>query len=229
MKKCIALVLSCLLLLSLPLPLALADDEVPEGYTPIYTTEDLDNIRLNMSGKYILMADLAFTDADYVRGGDFYNSGKGWEPIGTTTAPFNGELDGNGHKITNLIVNTTAVYTGLFGYANSLTVKNLTLSGSVTGGNYFNRMQAKNLYTTSRLARRSTRSPRALAFLRTRFAGRMASPLKLFPRVRVFTSRPFRASPILLKTATLSNPWQSITAQKWQTLSLITTSRRIRL
>ena len=64
--------------------------EVPDGYIAVYTKEDLDNIKLNMSGKYILMNDIIFEDSDYVKGGDFYNSGKGWEPIGTYSTNFKG-------------------------------------------------------------------------------------------------------------------------------------------
>ena len=86
MKKIIALLLSVLLVACMFPAAAIAEEtpEIPEGYTPIYTTEDLDNIRLNMSGKYILMNDLLFTAADFMRGGDFYNSGKGWVPIGNS-------------------------------------------------------------------------------------------------------------------------------------------------
>lgn len=42
------------------LTIAFADEtaEVPEGYTPIYTTEDLFNIRNDLAGKYILMDDI---------------------------------------------------------------------------------------------------------------------------------------------------------------------------
>jgi hypothetical protein len=33
-------------------------ENIPDGYTPIYTAEDLDNIRENLSDKYILMNDI---------------------------------------------------------------------------------------------------------------------------------------------------------------------------
>ncbi len=112
--------------------------EVPEGYVGVYTKDDLDYVRLNMSGKYILMNDIVFEDSDFVKGGTFYNSGKGWEPIGTPSTNFTGIFDGNGYKISNLYINDTEQdYMGLFGYIDSAIVKNIALeNGSITGGNY---------------------------------------------------------------------------------------------
>ena len=141
MKKILAVLLSALLVLGVFPLVAFAEDEpeIPEGYTPIYTTEDLDNIRLNMSGKYILMNDIVFTEADYQRGGDFYNSGKGWVPIGNNTASsynFKGTFDGNDHVIYNLRVNNPgADYQGLFGYVSGGTIKNVILYNASINGN----------------------------------------------------------------------------------------------
>lgn len=112
--------------------------EVPEGYIGVYTKEDLDNIKLNMEGKYILMNDIVFEDADYEKGGSFYNSGKGWEPIGTSSNYFRGVFDGNGHKIKNLYINNPEQdYIGLFGYINNATIKNIILQkANIIGKNY---------------------------------------------------------------------------------------------
>ncbi|MBQ1965405.1 MAG: zinc-ribbon domain-containing protein, partial [Clostridia bacterium] len=95
--------------------------EIPAGYLGIYTKEDLNNIRNNLSGNYILMSDLVFCEEDFMEGGAFYNQGWGWEPIGIDgDAPFSGTLDGNGYVIKNLYINIenddTDVYAGLFGY-----------------------------------------------------------------------------------------------------------------
>lgn len=88
--------------------------EVPEGYTGIYTTEDLDNIRGGMTGNYILMNDIEFSDEDYEEDGAFAG---GFIPIGTSNYPFTGIFNGNGHVIYNLQVNTPNFTTaGLFGY-----------------------------------------------------------------------------------------------------------------
>lgn len=91
--------------------IALADEnaEVPEGYTPIYTAEDLDNIRNNLSGKYVLMNDIDLSGYE------------NWEPIGTKNEPFIGELDGDDYSIKNLTINSDqsakgTYYFGLFGY-----------------------------------------------------------------------------------------------------------------
>lgn len=78
--------------------------EVPEGYIPIATPEDLHNIRNNLQGKYILMNDIDLTEATRP-GGSLNNSGKGWLPIGTMDTPFTGILDGNGYKIHGLYIN----------------------------------------------------------------------------------------------------------------------------
>ena len=105
--------------------------EVPDGYVGIYNKDDLDNIKLNMSGKYILMNDIVFEDSDYVKGGSFYNSGKGWEPIGTTPTPFKGILDGNNYRIKNLYINNpTQDYIGLFGYVRSATITKVSLENA---------------------------------------------------------------------------------------------------
>ena len=39
-----------------------------------------------------------------------------WTPIGTSEHPFRGKFYGNDHKISNLTVNTSGLYAGLFGY-----------------------------------------------------------------------------------------------------------------
>ncbi|MBQ7962812.1 MAG: Ig-like domain-containing protein [Clostridia bacterium] len=100
---------------------------VPEGYTGIYDIEDLYLIRYNLEGNYILMADIDMTEAT-AEGGE-WDSGSGWAPIGeTSSAPFKGIFDGNGHKITGMrIKNSSVTYVGLFGYINGGTVKNLRM------------------------------------------------------------------------------------------------------
>jgi|GEM_PF-6103689 len=111
--------------------------EVPEGYIGIFTKEDLDSIKMNLSGKYILMNDIVFVDEDYVKGGSFYNSGKGWSPIGTSSYAFKGVFDGNGYTISNLYINDKTDNVGLFGYAEGATIKNLTLKDAdITGSDY---------------------------------------------------------------------------------------------
>lgn len=57
-----------------------------------------------------------------------------WTPIGSSSKPFSGTLDGNGKKITGLTVHSEAGYAAMFGYTSNATVKNLELTVDVTGG-----------------------------------------------------------------------------------------------
>ncbi len=142
MRKTIAVVLAVLMLISvIPISVgAITEDEhlsdVPEGYIGVYTKDDLYEVRSNPSGKYILMNDIVFDEADFVKGGGFYNSGKGWEPIGTSSTPFTGVFNGNYFTIKNLYMNTTSDYAGLFGYCSNSTIEKLRLEkATIFGGN----------------------------------------------------------------------------------------------
>ncbi|MCL2805431.1 MAG: InlB B-repeat-containing protein [Treponema sp.] len=110
----------------------------------IYTAEDLAYIaeRVNEGDEdynslhYLLMNDIDLSD--YGEGSDF-NDGKGWIPIGNTVFdnaqwrfiinPFKGAFDGGNNKITGLYINgyhwPPIRDTGLFGYVESGTIKNL--------------------------------------------------------------------------------------------------------
>ncbi|MGN1306045.1 MAG: bacterial Ig-like domain-containing protein, partial [Faecousia sp.] len=105
----------------------------------IATKEQLNNVR-NHSGHFKLIADIVFTEADFAEGGAFYNGGAGWQPIGTSSEPFNDYFDGNGHAVIGLQINITAgstVYAGLFGYAKECRIRNLGMEDScieVTSG-----------------------------------------------------------------------------------------------
>ena len=90
MKKIISLALAFVLTFGI-CSVASAQDDIPEGYTPVYTAEDLDNIRNNLSGKYILMNDIDLSPYE------------NREPIGTADAPFTGKFDGNGFEIINFL------------------------------------------------------------------------------------------------------------------------------
>ena len=96
-KRIISTLLSLALLIGI-LPIsatgaalaARAVSSVPDGYTGIYTAEDLNSVRNNLSGKYILMNDINLS------------SWGEWTPIGTDRAPFTGVFDGNGWSITDM-------------------------------------------------------------------------------------------------------------------------------
>lgn len=65
-----------------------------------------------------------------------------WAPIGTSSKPFTGRFDGDGHSITGLYINAPkANYNGLFGYvkgtaASAASVKGVTVYGEVTAKQY---------------------------------------------------------------------------------------------
>lgn len=98
----------------------------------IYTASDLANI--NSADYYKLMNDIDLTNYISDNGGS-----KGWEPVGRSAATMKG-LDGDGHAITGLWINSTEAYTGLFATLSDATVKNLTIrvasDKKVTGGDY---------------------------------------------------------------------------------------------
>ncbi len=104
------------------------------GYTEIATKADLNSIRNDLAGKYVLTADIEFTAADFAKNGAFYNRGYYWDPIGKDSkAPFTGVLDGNGHSIKGLKVHRSTqdnLYGGLFGYLNGATIRDLSLLDS---------------------------------------------------------------------------------------------------
>ena len=104
----------------------------------IWNIKDLYNVRNDLSGNYILMADIDMTE-DVANGGDYCFLGtNGWNPIGSGDTykgtEFKGVFDGNNHLIKGLRIETnTAVegsssrYFGLFAN-NSGTIKNLSIS-----------------------------------------------------------------------------------------------------
>ena len=121
MKKSTAKITALFLLLMFVLPSnaflfsAFAQDEIPEGYTVIEDSYDLQQIKKNLSGKYFIANDI-----------EIYSN---WTPIGTQEEPFTGILEGNKKIITNLkIVDenvTGAKSIGLFAYTSGATVSNL--------------------------------------------------------------------------------------------------------
>ncbi len=81
----------------------------------VYTAKELDLIRFFPDKEYVLKADISL-------------SGE-WTPIDD----FEGVLDGNGHRISGLYVNSDTGYAGLFARIKKGEVKNLTITGQVTG------------------------------------------------------------------------------------------------
>jgi len=86
----------------------------------IRTWYDLDSIRNNLSGDYVLMNDLGSTTAGYDElASPTANDGKGWHPIGGPGSgdgpPFTGTLNGQGYQIRDLFIDLPGTgYVGLF-------------------------------------------------------------------------------------------------------------------
>ena len=97
--------------------------------TLITTREGLAAIAANaesLAGTYALGADIDLGGAD-------------WTPLGTESAPFTGELHGNGHAIRNLICTNNPSGNscrGLFGCASNATIQSVSVSGTVSGKQY---------------------------------------------------------------------------------------------
>ena len=103
----------------------------------ISTKEHLNNVRNYLDAHFLMVTDIVFTDADFAEGGQFYNDGQGWEPIGTDyKSTFAGVFDGGGHEIIGLQCTrsgSSRVYAGLFGF-NTGTVQNLGMVDSYITG-----------------------------------------------------------------------------------------------
>lgn len=54
-----------------------------------------------------------------------WNEGNGFDPIGTSNTPFNGEFDGKGQEIAGLYIDRDEDNVGLFGYTTNATIKNI--------------------------------------------------------------------------------------------------------
>ena len=101
----------------------------------ISTAVQLDSVRNYLDQHFILNSDIDLNVSPY-------NSGSGWEPIGSGFSDsFTGTFDGNDKNITGLFIDRSSSYTGLFGYikTESDTAKVIDLSitdANVTGGSF---------------------------------------------------------------------------------------------
>ena len=100
----------------------------------IFNPIQLDQLRnfLNKDGVcFKLMADIDLTE--YLEDS---NPTQGWQPVGTTSTPFKGILDGNDKKITGLwIERASSDYVGFFGATLNATIKNTTIKFTSLKGN----------------------------------------------------------------------------------------------
>ncbi len=121
-----------------------------EGYgteTDPYLIADLEDL-ITLSEESTLWSSyfLQTADIDASNISDL-NYGTGFSPIGyrdsygneEETNPFTGTYDGNNFSISNLQLSSTSamIYSGLFGYTNNATIKNLTISDFIVNDNNF--------------------------------------------------------------------------------------------
>lgn len=138
--KILGIVLVLLITTVIPIQTTNADD----GVIPIYTAEELNNIRHGLTGNYILMNNIDLSN--------FTN----WLPIGNQSIPFRGTLNGNGYTISNLSINRPSTSSvGLFGFTlgatfSNINLKDVNISGSSdVGGLVGTALISTNIINTS--------------------------------------------------------------------------------
>ena len=91
----------------------------------------VNNENISFEGKYIVLVDdIKLNDGD-ANDWDKNAPAYKWTPIGTSaTNSFLGVLNGNGHEISGMYINTTKTVAGLFGYAVNCDISNLYLVNS---------------------------------------------------------------------------------------------------
>jgi len=130
-----------------------------DGLIEINDLQDLNEIRNHLDGAALYGSSdgcpvegcVGFeltTDLDFDTNGDdvldaadsFWNDGEGWSALGDYTNRFQAIFEGNGHTLSNLMINRPgSSYQGLFGYLRDAQIRNIALRGpltSVTGRGY---------------------------------------------------------------------------------------------
>lgn len=121
-------------------------NEEQDDYVEIHNADELNYIRKNLNGKYILSNHIDLSSLEI------------WNPIGSKESPFTGILNGNGFTIVNI-----KSHNGLFGYIDGAKIENVglincnltcsTLS-KVVGiiANYSNNSTIVNCFTTGEIS-----------------------------------------------------------------------------
>ena len=100
------------------------------AYTVVRDVNQLQAMSSNLSGRYVLAGNI---DASATAG---WNAGAGFVPVGNSSTPFSGVLDGLGHRIDQLtVLRPTTGNSGLFGQASGMLIQNLGLNNvNISGG-----------------------------------------------------------------------------------------------
>ena len=122
-----------------PIPVWIArqdEEQALEGMgTPEmpYEIGDVDDLVYVMEQ---VQADEAYCSASYKLTGDIDLSGVQWKALGTEAKPFTGTFDGQNYQISHLTLKVNAMYQGFFGVTDGASIRNLSVQGSVTGGDF---------------------------------------------------------------------------------------------
>lgn len=109
----------------------------------VVTAAHLNNVRNYRSSCFLQTADINLNVAPY-------NSGQGWNPIGSPVALFTGSYDGGEHTIANLYVNRDYSFMGLFGQTSNATLRRIRFTNacvSSPGSGWIGTLSAKCVNT----------------------------------------------------------------------------------
>jgi hypothetical protein len=124
-KSLIKILISVILSISLIISIGIIFSSAVDSKIHISTYEELDAVRNNLSGQYVLDNDIVVP------------SGLNFTPIGTFNSPFYGNFDGNSHTISGMAISATTsaedvASIGLFGCVSG-NIDNLTVNGTING------------------------------------------------------------------------------------------------
>jgi len=114
--------------------------DAPTAGVQIRDWHDLDAVRENVDGEFLLMNDLDSTTEGYDElAGPTSNEGQGWQPIGVWPDPFTGSFDGQGFEIRDLFIDRPVEdHVGLFSFVETgaVIVGLAVINADVTGNEY---------------------------------------------------------------------------------------------
>ena len=95
-----------------------------------YTVSGSESATTHLNACAKLTADIDLKDFCYAADASQNLEELSWVPIGNNKKQYEGTFDGNGKTITNLYINASQIFMGLFGYTNQSTIKNLTFENA---------------------------------------------------------------------------------------------------
>ncbi|MCD7981929.1 MAG: hypothetical protein LUF32_06400, partial [Clostridiales bacterium] len=114
-----------------------SEEAADEDYSWYYDDTDAVAYTISDAGELEALADLVNSDVDdfadktVTLAADVSLSGIEWEPIGTADTAFAGTFDGDGYTISDMEINSSDGYCGLFGNVSG-TICDLTVTGEIT-------------------------------------------------------------------------------------------------